>query len=97
MATKVTWNTVRGAWGRYKDLRYTYRDLSDAYGRYSQAKANAWKSCERLCEEYHGRDLRIIGRNGFTFSAGFIFADEDGKVNFMWITKDYDRYAEVAE
>lgn len=94
MASKVTFNTVRGAYSRYNSI-YTWHDIHAAYGRPSSAKCRAWERCKSLCRQYDGYGLQIIGANCHTFSAGFKFIDENGVVNFMWITPTYDRYAEV--
>lgn len=45
--------------------------LADVYGRYSQAKANAFEKCRRMCEEMHGDDLVIVSHNTFGFSVAW--------------------------
>lgn len=71
-------------------------DLSDVYGRYSTAKAAAWKYCYDLMAEYDGWGLRIIGHNVFMFTAGFLFRDpETDALKFMYITKSSDTAVEV--
>ena len=62
-------------------------ELYKAYGRASQAKWNAWENCKRLCHEYNGWGLKVIGKNCHFFSAGFLFTDEEtGVVRIMKIT-----------
>lgn len=80
-------------WYQQSDMR----SLADAYGRYSQAKANAWRYCEDLCERYNGTNLKVISNNCHKFTAGFEFmCPSTGVVMFMYITKDYDTIVEVA-
>lgn len=62
-------------------------ELYKAYERASQAKWNAWENCKRLCREYDGWGLKVIGKNCHFFSAGFLFTDEEtGVVRIMKIT-----------
>ena len=79
---------------REKDAyeRYTKShmlSLYDAYGSFSKDKADAWKYCERLKEKKNGKGLKVIGKNGWFFSAGFTY-EEDGKPMFMYITHGSD-------
>lgn len=87
----------RVALSRYEDYKRSYAsDLSDVYGRYSTAKARAWRYCENLMEEHDGWGLRVISHNGFMFTAGFLFNDPDtDALKFMYITKSYDTAVEV--
>lgn len=65
--------------------------LDSVYGRYSSAKARAWDYCLNLCEEKHGRNLKVISHNVSIFTAGFVFTDTvDGDERFMFITPSYD-------
>lgn len=100
MATKVTRKS------QLRELEYAHRrwqrssdyELYHVYGRYSQAKANAWEYCVRLMEEYHGHGLRIIGHNSCFFSCGFEGVDPDtGEVMFMFITASKDWYAPLTD
>lgn len=70
--------------------------LSDAYGSYSSAKADAWRYCERLMDSKSGWGLKVIAANGYQFSAGFEYTGEEGQLMFMYITKSYDKAVEVA-
>lgn len=70
-------------------------DIYEAYKKPSLAKVRAWEGCKRLCEEFNGWNLKILHAGCQLFSAGFEFADEDGVINYMWITKSQERYAEV--
>lgn len=65
--------------------------LHEAYGRFSAEKARAWKYCEELKEKYNGRGLKVLGANTSFFSAGFLFADEDGNECLMYITHGGNR------
>ena len=74
---------MESAYWRYKmSDRF---NLYQAYNSFSKAKAEAWEYCEKLCEEYNGKELKVIGANSNFFSAGFLF-EEDGKDMFMYIT-----------
>lgn len=74
------------SWKRSADY-----SLDSAYGRYSSAKANAWKYCRELCAKYEGRGLKVISHNTYMFTAGFEYDNiETGEVMFMFITPSYD-------
>ena len=83
---------IQKAYAKY--LMSDKYDLHDAYGRFSNKKYEAWKYCQKLCEEHDGRGLKVIGANSSFFSAGFMY-EEDGKENFMYITHGGDYSAEV--
>ncbi len=70
-------------------------DLWQAYATASENKRRAWRYCQGLCGGYNGWGLKIIGANCHQFSAGFLFQDGDGVVNFAYITKSADKYCEV--
>lgn len=56
-------------------------DLDDVYGRWSRAKADAMRSCRRLCEEMNGYNFRIISHNTFGFSVAWNYDNsETGEV-----------------
>jgi hypothetical protein len=65
-------------------------DIFQAYKSPSRKKQEAWEYCKDLCEERNGRNLKIIGKNCFSFSAGFFYTDENGKERFTHITKSND-------
>ena len=69
--------------------------LRHAYANFSYNKEKAFNYCVDLCEKYNGYNLKIIGFNTCTFSVGFYFTDENGKQNFAYITKSYDRFCEM--
>ena len=80
----------------YNNYRSTTdRFLSDVYGSYSRAKENAMRYCEDLMRRFNGYGLRIISHNTFTFTVGFMFSDENGVVNLMYITPNKDEYFEI--
>ena len=84
-------------WKAYQTyLMSDMENLYDAYGRFSNAKQEAWNYCRKLCYENNGRGLKIVGAGTYTFSAGFLFTNENGKLCFCWITKGHDRYMEIA-
>ena len=68
--------------------------LSDCYNNYSYAKARAYNYCKDLQTKYNGYDFKIIGYNCMSFSVGF-YCDFDGKTNFVYITKSYDRMCTI--
>lgn len=100
MATKVTRKSqlrelayAHDRWERSSDC-----ELYHVYGRYSQAKVNAWEYCKELEAKFTGTGLRIIGHNSSFFSCGFEGLDPDtGEVIFMYITKSKDWYAPVTD
>lgn len=80
-----------------KEILESYRrsdkiNLYQAYGRFSDAKAEAWEYCERLCKERSGWGLKVISYNRFFFTAGFLFEDDGAKL--MYITHTDDRVIE---
>lgn len=64
-------------------LRLPTRDLDDVYGRYSTAKAVAWRGCERRCAERNGYCLSVITYNTSVFTAGFVYNGEKGKMFYV--------------
>lgn len=83
----------------YNNRRWTYDDLWDAYERPSMDKVRAWRHCLDLCASLGGYDILIASRNTFSFSVVFAFDDDDGRMCYAYITRDYERfcYAEEAE
>lgn len=67
------------------------RNLHEAYGRFSNRKAEAWRYCEALCKANDGKELKVLGANTSYFSAGFLFTDEEGNECLMYITHANDR------
>lgn len=86
--------TMRNAYERYESSR-DY-DLFSCYERPSHAKMQAWEYCKSLCEKHDGYGLKIIGFNTMSFSAGFV-GEIDGEIAFFYITKDYDRWANICD
>lgn len=80
---------MSGAYSRYMDS--DLHSLQSCYAHCSEAKRLAWSRCLWLMDEYNGYDLRIVGFNSQSFSAGFV-GYIDGKRAFFYVTKDYDRY-----
>lgn len=71
-------------------------ELYHIYGKFSQAKINAFERCKALMQSLGGEGLRILGHNCDTFSVGFEFPNpETGAMCFAYITKDYDRFIEL--
>lgn len=71
--------------------RSSIHHLCEAYGRFSNKKAEAWEYCKKLCKESGGKGLKILGANTSFFSAGFLFTDKDGNECLMYITHTNDR------
>lgn len=81
--------TARGNYGTWNTSDMF--DISQAYGRYSTAKARAWNYCRELCDSMNGYGLKVINHNPFTFTAGFESVDpETGVILFTYITPNYD-------
>lgn len=72
-----------------KWLRLPTRDLDDVYGRYSTAKAVAWRDCARKCAERNGYGLSVLTYNTNVFTAGFTYESAAGKM-FYVMTPSYD-------
>lgn len=75
-------------------LNSNYQNIFQAYEKPSSKKIAAWKYCQNLCNKYFGKDLKVVSKNTFTFTAGFI-SDLDGKIYFIYITPKNDRYIEL--
>lgn len=71
--------------------RSSTHNLYEAYGRFSNKKAEAWGYCEELCKKHDGKGLKVFGANTNFFSAGFLFTDEEGNECLMYITHTNDR------
>lgn len=91
---KVTFSSIKRAYETYRNATAT--SLRDVYSSFSGAKESAYDYCCELFRKYDGERFRIIGANTFGFSVGFL-ADIDGKISFVYITKDYDRYAPIPD
>lgn len=76
-------------------LRSEKYSLFDAYDRPSTHKEAAWDYCKDLCAQYDGYGLKVISKNTFIFTAGFLFLSTSGKQMFMFITPNYNRVCEV--
>lgn len=95
---EISWSNteaLRRAYNSY--CMSSYETLSDAYGRYSEAKSKAYDYCIDLMKRFNSDDLRIIGHNTYMFSAGFTFDVLDSetyevKKAFCYITPSYDKF-----
>lgn len=80
-----------------KQIAYYYRrwiarpegTLDNVYGRYSSAKAVAWRVCEIKCAERNGYGLSVLTYNTNVFTAGFTYKGATGKM-FYVMTPSYD-------
>ena len=90
-------NRAKVAKSHYPDyLRATATTLSQVYGKYSKAKANAYDYCLSLCNSLGGHDLKIISKSVYEFTVGFLFNDQEtGKEMFAYITKSHNSYCEL--
>lgn len=84
---------AKGNYERF--LRSDMDDIYKAYAKPSKYKVSAWEDCKRLCAMYDGYGLRVISKNCFMFTAGFLFLTTSGKEKFMFITRDYNRMCDV--
>ena len=62
------------------------KSLKDAYGRFSGKKQAAWDGCVALMRACNGSGLRILTKNTFMFTAGFMYTDYFGRECFAIIT-----------
>lgn len=82
-----TKRSLRDRYSAYLDS--CWRRLDDAYGSYSAEKAHAFRRCERICDELHGSNPKIVGANNFNFSYGFTMSDDDAEY-FVYFTSGGD-------
>ena len=91
---KVNFNKqMQSIYNQYKNSRYS-DNLYDCYNQPSWNKVNAMVYCRKLCDQYNGYNLKIIGFNNMQFSVGFECM-QDNELCFVYITKSYDRIATV--
>lgn len=62
-------------------------NLEDVYGRYSEAKKNAYEWCRDQYELKHGYQFRIISHNGFQFTVGYLYDIVDEETAEVTATK----------
>lgn len=79
---------ARGNINRYKASKLY--SLEHAYNKPSARKENAWQYCINLMLDKCGYGLKILSYNTFMFTAAFLFIDENGVENMMYITPNYD-------
>ena len=75
--------------------RATATELSEVYGRYSTAKAQAMQYCKELQSNLNGFSGRICSANTFQFSYAFRYVNESGRDCLAYITRDHNRYFEI--
>ena len=81
--------SIKDAYTAY--IRSTARTLWDVYDSFSYAKEKAFNYCIELLNKHHGENGRIVYKNGFVFSFGFTYTDENNKKHFVYITKSHDK------
>ena len=87
--TKYQIKTAKAMIPMYDRSNWYY--LRDAYKSCSYRKHCAWYYCVCKMIEYNGIGLKVISRNTKSFTAGFIFHDEEtGEPMFYYITANYD-------
>ena len=87
---------MRNYYEQYKSVPWWQTHLSDCYGRWSQAKEQAYQYCVDLMESLNGWGLKITGYCTNFFSVGFMY-EQEGKTYFARITASYDRACEIKE
>ena len=86
----MTKMTKKQKYQYYAYLNSPYYDLDDAYkSGASTAKWRAWRYCKDLCEQKNGWGLRVVSKNTYQFTAGFLFKEDD-KLMYMHITSTRD-------
>lgn len=83
---------VRDAYARYR--RADKKHLWQVYGRWSDAKQDAWEECFKECEDNNGEDFRIISHNQNEFTCGYVF-EKDGTKYFRYHTARHERTMEI--
>lgn len=87
--TRANTKALKEAFRRYQVSNN--QNLWQVYGSCSAEKIKAFNYCMKLCNDYNGKNLRIVTYNKFQFTCGFI-GEVNGEKAFVYITKDYDRY-----
>lgn len=91
-------HAIRSVYDRY--FRYDHpHTLNECYNNPSYAKQNAFEYCLALHQKYNGNyNYVILGYNSMSFSFAFIGKHpENNRDIFVYITKDYDRFAYIDE
>ena len=92
---KLTPNQKKALTRFYAWQRSHYYDISEFYGRFSDAKYRAWRHCRELCLSMNGRNLKVVSGNTSIFTAGFEFEDpETGVLMYMHITPTFEAAVE---
>ena len=70
---------VREYWERYvfNVGCHGVRHLSDVYGKWSNAKQEAWDEIAKECADRNGFKLSVITRSVQCFTAGYMYKDGD--------------------
>lgn len=69
-------------------------DIFDAYATPSKEKREAWSRCLDMCTRDGGYDIKIIRKNTFQFSVGYL-SRSSGYTLFTYITKNNVRTATI--
>ena len=72
-------------------------ELCDVYGRYSQAKRNAYEYCRAREREFNSLNGVITSYNLFMFTYAFTGRGEDGKMYLVYITPSHNYILEDVE
>lgn len=81
MGKIIKGSTKRGQQLLARANHFEGTDLSDVYGRYSSAKANAIRNCRALCDKMNGTNFHICSHNGWGFSVAWNYTNtETGEI-----------------
>jgi hypothetical protein len=75
--TVIKGSTKRGQQLLARASRFEGTDLSDVYGRYSSAKANAIRNCRELCNKMNGTNFHICSHTAQAFSVAWNYTNEE--------------------
>ena len=77
MAKIINGATKRGQELLARARRYEGYYLDDVYGRFSSAKARAWRDCLAWCEADNGSNFHIISHNDQNFSVAWEYTNKE--------------------
>lgn len=81
-----TQNTKMMRFQYYRYCESNDERLSQVYESWSSKKDDAYKNCKEFMQSLNGKNFRIISHNGWMFTVGFVYRDEDGNKWFVYMS-----------
>ena len=97
MAKKIARNTKSELSLLRAHERARTTTLKECYDRWSWEKENAFNKCKSKCQELKGYDFKIISHNGWQFTIGFYYIEQDNKVMFHYESSKSKKDIELKE